>query len=240
MNATDQSSAQGGLRQWALGYFSRGFTLRDNILLVGARQLNSDGTYSSTGAGRVEVYTKNGDFQGLITCPAGDDSDERFGSSLAVKEGRIVIGAPDASTVQGTNDRGKAYVFDYSGNLIATLEAPNPNDSYYSSSLRFGSTVEIDSGKIFVSEPFWDAGAFVTSHGKIHVFDLDGNRLGALTPQTANGSEHMGAGVISASNGVLVEAGGGLGSDNGFIWRYPHTQHYMARRSEMKYGRSGS
>lgn len=92
----------------AYQYFGRSVDVEGSYVLVGAPTQNSKGA----------VYLFNGTTQVLkLTSPA-NQSNEFFGSSVKLENGKIYVGANG-----NQNNRGCVYVFDYSGNLLQTITA---------------------------------------------------------------------------------------------------------------------
>lgn len=113
---------------------------------------------------------------------------EGFGRSIAIGDGRIIVGAPNYKhEVDGQTTKGKIYCFDLDGNLLWSKGNPD-SFSYgggrYDSTGCFGNAVAIDSGMIAVGNHLGSikiTGSGIsetsTTPGVVHVFDLDGNEL---------------------------------------------------------------
>ena len=124
------------------------------------------------------------------------DTTGRFGYSVAVGCGRIVIGAPEDDQTQ-TNS-GAAYVFDLDGNEIIKLKA-----SDLSSFDEFGFSVAVGNGRIVVGAPFGDAGG---SGGAAYIFDLDGNELAKIRASDRASGDQFGFSVTIGCGRIVVGA----------------------------------
>ena len=85
--------------------------------------------------------------------------DEYFGTSLAVFDGMVAIGAPDAEgyVAGGRGPAGAVYVYSVtSGALVYTLESPFQRDEG-SGGTRFGQAVAAGNGSLLVGAPGQDA-----------------------------------------------------------------------------------
>jgi hypothetical protein len=115
----------------------------------------------------------------------------RFGHSVAVGSGRIVVGA------YGDNGgRGSAYIFDLDGNQLAKITASDGavNDL-------FGFSVAIGGDRIVVGALRGSSG-----YGSAYIFDLDGNQLAKLTASDGAASDFFGNSVAIGSDRIVVGA----------------------------------
>ena len=121
------------------------------------------------GAGEsVTVLDLNGSPVGVVTLKAsGNNGSWKFGGSVDVGCGRIVVGAKSKDSVGGV------YVYDINGNEQTILSNPNNGSADY-----FGGSVAIGNSKIVVGSPG-------NGKGYVHIYDLDGRLLNEL-PQTDN------------------------------------------------------
>lgn len=106
-----------------------------------------------------------------------------FGRSIAIGDGRIIVGAPNRRNPSGT--KGKIYCFDIDGNLLWS-EANPDHFSYLNGRTddtgTFGNSVAVGSGRVAVgnyrcnirtlAEGVFDG---YQDTGVMHVYDLDGN-----------------------------------------------------------------
>jgi Tol biopolymer transport system component len=119
------------------------------------------------------------------------DVQARFGYSVAVGSGRIVVGAYGDNTAQGS-----AYIFDLDGNQLTKITASDGAISDY-----FGVSVAVGDDRIVV-------GAFrgASTYGSAYIFDLDGNQLAKLTASDGAANDYFGNSVAIGSDRIVVGA----------------------------------
>jgi len=110
-----------------------------------------------------------------MTLQAPEPEDQAcFGSCISISGDRIVIGESYA-TVNEFWRAGRAYIFNTDGELLQTLQSPNPKMAG-----RFGDSVTIDGDRLVVGE--WDADVNPDLYeGRAYVYDINGNLLQNLT-----------------------------------------------------------
>ena len=145
---------------------------------------------------------------------------DRFGSSVAVGSGRIVVGAfgdDDDGSASGS-----AYIFDLDGNQLAKITASDA-----AAGDNFGWSVAVGSGRIVVGAFLDDDGS-----GSAYIFDLDGNQLTKITASDGAFSDNnFGISVAVGSGRIVV--GARLDDDNGtnsgsaYIYETPYQVHYL-------------
>ena len=125
--------------------FGRSIAIGSGRLVVG----NSSAIATDRGAVHVWKLDETNDFSGTpdftITSP-NPGNFNKFGWSVAVGDGRIVIGEPGLSS-----SRGRAHVYDLDGNLISALSAYDGTSADF-----YGNTVAVGGGKILVGAPSED------------------------------------------------------------------------------------
>jgi len=138
-----------------------------------------------------------------ITASDGAAGD-RFGQSVSVGSGRIVIG----SELDADNglDSGSAYIFDLGSNQLAKITASDG-----ATGDRFGSAVAVGSGRIIVGA-YSDNDAGLLS-GSSYIFDLDGNQLAKITASDAASGDRFGFSVAVGNSRIVI--GAYLDDDNG-------------------------
>ena len=122
-------------------------------IVVGAQNDDDNGNIS----GAAYIYDLDGNQLSKITASDGA-SNNRFGESVAIGSGRIVVGARGNDSF-----RGAAYIFDLNGTQISKITASDGAANDY-----FGFSVAVGSGRIVV-------GAY--GDDSAYVFDLDGIQL---------------------------------------------------------------
>jgi hypothetical protein len=138
--------------------------------------------------------------------PAG-----RFGSSVAMDDRYVVVGAPD-DAVGGVPDAGSANVFDRgTGNLVFAIPNPEPHAGD-----RFGQSVVIAAGHGYIGVPGASRGG-VTHSGAVYGFALpNSGYIGNFwldSPSPAPGAEFGYS--LARDNQVQWLAIGAPGQDNG-------------------------
>ena len=150
-----------------------------------------------------------------ITASDGAASDQ-FGYSVAIGNGRIVVGAYNDGSGSGS-----AYIFDPDGTQIAKITASDgaTND-------RFGYSVAIGSGRIVVGAYQDDDNG--SDSGSAYIFDLDGNQLAKITASDAAAGDRFGISVAVGCGRIVIGApydqDGGTQSGSAYIFDLDGTQ----------------
>lgn len=131
-------------------YFGTSVSLSGDTLVVGS----NENMYSITGKGKAYVFVRSGNtwlLQTTLTAPDGQ-TDDGFGTSVHLKNGSLLVGAPKAR-LSGTR-QGKSYLYKATPEgwaLQAILASSNggAND-------RFGSVVHLTDSAAVCSAPYAD------------------------------------------------------------------------------------
>ncbi len=220
--------------------------LAGDLLAVGAPGMTAGGMVE---AGRVMLYERvdSTNAFGLVReLNRSTDSERRFGHSVALEEGRILIGAPHNSTAPNI---GAAYVFDRSGvdstnwTLIEKLMRPGGHPAGL-----FGTVTSLGSGSGLVGAPadlslqsnqgfaFFYRFDYNTIPGLIYSLAIDpvfrSHGSGVVTGQTVSVSANV---AWTASNTVpwITITDGVSGSSDGTII-------YNVAQNPSTEGRSGT
>jgi len=172
-------------------YFGYSVAVGHQKIVVGAEQKDGAGTVR----GAAYIYDLDGTQVGILT---GDASNwDKFGSSVAVGSGKIVVGATGAG-----NGGGAVYIYDLDGNLIKKITASDGtvNDE-------FGRSVAVGCGRIVVGDDSNDVG-INTSQGAAYIFDFDGNQLSKITASDGAAYDYFGQSVAVGSGRIVVGARG--------------------------------
>jgi len=159
-------------------------------IVVGANYSDAGGTDS----GAAYIYTLGGNLIKKVI-PTDSAQQDYLGTSCAVGNGRIVVGA------YGNDDNGltsgSAYIYDLYGNNEIKINAPDgaAGDS-------FGKSVAIGNGRVVVGAPLADNGSN-SNAGAAYVYDLLGNYLFKLTG-TGTAEHFFGTDVAAASGHIVV------------------------------------
>ena len=144
-------------------------------------------------SGSAYVFDLDGNQLAKITASDAAAGD-RFGYSVAVGSGRIVVGSFYDDDVE-TNS-GSAYIFDLDGNQLSKITASDPSANKF-----FGQSVAVGSGRIVVG-----AIGDNSSQGSAYIFDLDGNEITKITASDGAGFDQFGFAVAVGSGRIVVGA----------------------------------
>ncbi len=186
------------------------------VAVVGAYLDESDGGTGVTDAGRAYVFdTTTGNLIATLNNPS-PHATERFGTSVAVSGTVAVVGARHDESDGGTGveNAGRAYVFDTTGNLIATLNNPSPHVSD-----NFGYSVAVSGTVAVVGAVFdeSDGGTGVADAGRAYVFETTtGNLIATLNNPSPHATDLFGtsvavSGTVAVVGAYLDESDGGTG-----------------------------
>src|SRR5256712_466733 len=125
------------------GWFGFPVAVSGTMVVVGAENETVGGI---VGAGHAYIFSTTGSLIATLASPNAQ-SNGRFGRSVAMSGSSIVIGAYFES-VNGLR-AGRAYIFNITGSLNATLVSPNPTNNGY-----FGFEVAINGTRVVVGAPF--------------------------------------------------------------------------------------
>jgi hypothetical protein len=163
--------------------FGTSVAVGNGRIVVGAPFDNSDGSDS----GSAYIFNLDGTNQIKITASDGATND-RFGTSVAIGNGIIVIGSPFDDSFTGA-----AYIFDLNGTQLSKITASDgvTND-------RFGYSVSVGSGRIVIG-----AYSNATDTGSAYIYELDGTGEVKITASDGNTTRRFGFSV-SIKNGKIV------------------------------------
>lgn len=144
--------------------------------------------------GAIYIYNTDGTDETKVTASDAAGGD-RFGYSVAIGCGKIVVGAPQ--TDQVTNGAVYVYNLDGSNEIKITASDGAGND-------RFGWSVAVGNGKIVVGAPADDDAGI--SSGSAYIYDLDGTNEIKITASDAAAGDEFGAGVAIGCGRIVVTA----------------------------------
>ena len=175
-------------------FFGTSVATDGGYILVGSPRDDDSGM----NAGSVYMYNATtGSYIRKITAPDGA-SEDRFGTSVAIGDGIIVVGSP-LDDDQGLGS-GSVYLFSAAdGSFIRKLLASDgaPDDN-------FGQSVSIDSEVICVGSPLDDDGG--SGSGSAYLFGTSGTQLHKLFPTDSSGGDSFGYSVAIKDNAALCGA----------------------------------
>ena len=155
------------------------------------------GQESTVTRGGVFLFDADGNYNATIQDPELQTS-SAFGTTVAVS-GDIIVAGAWGVTVEGLYTAGKAYIFDYEGNLVATLQSPEPQEVGY-----FGFPLDVSGGIVLVNE--WHAKVEGKDRaGRAHIFDSEGNYKAIL--QAPEPEENALFGNFVAVSGNIIAVG---------------------------------
>lgn len=123
--------------------------------------------------GATYVYLRTGNtwtLMQILTASDGGQADY-FGTSVALNQNFLIVGAYKKDAGSNGLDMGAAYVFTRSGNYWQEQQKLTPNDGQ--ADFRFGTSVAINSNTIFVGAPNATAPTAGTG-GAVYTFTLSG------------------------------------------------------------------
>ena len=176
--------------------FGNDVAIGEGRIVVGAR-------WDNTEDGSIYIFDLNGKQLKKIDSPDGTGAldggggasgrtGDDFGGSIAIGDGRIVVGAPSVKITPGRAttggllpapaSKGIVYIYDLDGNLLKKIVMATDSDhsSYKSTSYSYGYHVNVMNGRIFVGDPDTEDTYLSTtldSRGALYMYDLDGNLL---------------------------------------------------------------
>ena len=155
-----------------------------------------DQVNSTIDQGSAYIYDLDGNLIKKITASDGGYQD-RFGRSVSVGCGRIVVGSNDDDN---GNASGSAYIFDLNGNQLTKITASDG-----AASDAFGDSVAVGCGRIVVGAPFDDVG-ISTNQGSAYIYDLDGNNEVKITASDGAANDWFGKTVAVGCGKIVVGA----------------------------------
>ena len=198
--------------------FGQSVAVGSGRIVIGAYRDDDNGSDSGS------AYVFDLDGMELTKITASDAaSNDRFGSTVAVGSGRIIVGASRDDDNGDTS--GSAYIFDLNGNELTKITASDG-----SSFDGFGDSVAVGSGRIIVGA----AGADTIpnlNRGAAYIFDLDGNELTKVLASDPSEDVFFGFPVVIHADKIVI--GCRLDDDNGndsgsaYIYDTPNIQHTL-------------
>lgn len=167
--------------------------------------------YITVDAGKVYIFQRNGsDWTQVATLMAPDKAEsDLFGSSVAIEGDYMAVASP-GKTINGIAQAGKVYVYRRSGNSwnLIGQHLTDPAPAVFK---RFGSTLCLKEGWLFVSSPYWVSSTTPTP-GSVNAYRINDNTVTYHSTITASEiqTNYFGS-SIDFRNGVLLI--GALGAD---------------------------
>jgi len=154
---------------------------------------------TATNGGGVVMYDAGTGLETGALAPAQLDSQDFFGSSMAIDEGIAVIGCPGDDDI--ANGAGAAYTFNITTGAMVAKLLPGSGQA----GGLFGTTVDIEGGRAVVGAPFETPNGL--GSGAAYIFDsLSGAQAARLVPDDGGAFERFGSAVSLSGGTVLVGA----------------------------------
>ena len=146
------------------GGFGNKVAVGDNKIVVGSYLANGNGI---SGSGKANIYDLDGTNEVELYAPVGRRaSTDMYGSSVAVNNGKIAIGAQQDE--DAGNARGIVYVYDLDGTNVVEETAVDAQDGEF-----FGSAVELFDGKLYAAA-YATRRSTTTGVGGFYIIDVTG------------------------------------------------------------------
>ncbi len=164
----------------------------------------------ATDAGRVYLFLRQGSTwtQEAAFSPADAAKDDRFGSSVALSNGVLAVGAPGADASNAA-DVGAVYIYSLADQQWTLQARLSPDDAQAGDA--FGQAVSLDSGLALIGAP--QAGGGV---GAAYVFTAEGEQWvqqARLRPNSAVSGDEAGAAIALDAGWLALGAPeGGAGA----------------------------
>lgn len=172
----------------------------DNGILVYRVLKNSDQSivysYQLDSTGKAQLLQK-------LKAPAGNDGD--FGASLALKNGKLVVGSAGLTSATDPQPAGLVYVYELSGTSWDLKQKLTP--AVASTNSNFGAAVAINHGAIVVGAPGENVviqNGVQAQGGMVHVFLKQGGRYADVQDV----APYCDAGAGCGEFGAIMAAGG--------------------------------
>lgn len=162
-------------------------------IVVGSPRDDDQGDNS----GSAYIYDLNGTLIQKIIPPDGS-TEFQFGVSVAVRSGRIVVGAR-GGVLSPLNSAGSAYIYDLNGTFIQKITAPDAAGLD-----QFGQRVAVGSNRIVVGAQLNNNPG--TDSGSAYIYDLNGNLIKSITDFTKQVNNQFGSAVAVGAGRVVVGA----------------------------------
>jgi hypothetical protein len=200
-------------------FFGDAVAVGNGRIVVGAHYANVG---ANADQGSAYIYDLDGTNETKITASDGAASDF-FGVSVAVGNGRIVVGAHRDD--DNGSSSGSAYIFDLNGTQLAKITASDG-----AAGDEFGGRVDVGSGRIVVGARKDDS-----SQGSAYIFDLDGTQLAKITAPDGAAGDTFGNAVAVGCGRIVV--GASLESSSGSVYVFDLDGNYLFKI--FRYGSGG-
>ena len=177
--------------------FGWSVAIEGNQVVIGAPV---DDTHGAN-VGQVHVFdASTGSLVHTLDDPTVTQTNDKFGYSVAIEGGQVLVGAPLDSTTASFN--GQAHLFDAStGNLLQAFNDPSPRTNE-----GFGQSVAIAANRVLVGVPFDDTQG--SNIGLAYLFNASTGVAGTppFAGTTATSQDNFGWSVAIDGDLVLIGA----------------------------------
>ena len=165
-------------------WYGKSVAVSVNRIVVGASGEDTGGTDN----GAVYIYDINGNELRKIQAPTVT---ARFGETVSCTNNKIVVGSYYSNFV---------YIFDIDGNFIRQIQSPDLEANDY-----FGASVSVSNNRI-VAGAYYEDPNNVSGAGSAYIFDIDGNFISKIQPQTLTVSAFFGWSIACNDTRIVVGA----------------------------------
>lgn len=197
--------------------FGSKVAINGSLLVVGVQNADTDDVINS---GAVYVYRR--DAKGLwpsaheaLLLPANGARDDGFGSSVAVLDSTIAVGAPGTDRAgpggETSTNNGSAYVYRYEGGLWSEMREVFPREANGANSFGFSVALASGGNRLLVGAPGYET--TLVNAGTGFTFDCDielecwDMSASDLWTTTAGTSQAVGEQAAMSRNGLRVVMG---------------------------------
>ena len=180
-----------GIYHW----FGRAIAVSGRTIVIG--EVVTGQSYGPVGPSKVYLFDIDGSLLATLH-PQDPESAINYGNTVDIQGGVIAVGDSWAE-VDGKVKAGRVYLYDREGNLLRTIQAPEPQEAAH-----FGSWVDISGDKIAIGE--WKADIETINEGRAYLFDTDGNLLATLQAPEPEPGAYFGWAVAVYGDIVVVVA----------------------------------
>ena len=186
--------------------FGNAVAVGNDKIVVGVKDDDDNGSSS----GSAYVYDLDGTGEVKITASDGAAGDQ-FGSSVAVGNDKIVVGAFQDD--DDGSDSGSVYVYNLNGTGETKITASDG-----AAGDQFGVSVAVRNNKIVVGAKGDDVGSN-TNQGSVYVYNLDGTGETKITASDGAAGDQFGVSVAVRNDKIVVGASGAT-SNTGAVYVY--------------------
>jgi len=154
--------------------FGASTTIGEGLVVIGAPQAETSRTTQPGKTGAVYIFDAETGAELSKLIPSDGQESDRFGNSVAIDDGVVVVGAPMHDGSIFASNRGAVYFFDaQTGEQLSKIEPTSGTTDD-----RFGFSVAADDGIVAVAAP-WDKELGLAA-GAVYLYDIADPRAPVL------------------------------------------------------------